>query len=241
MASDRKLTDLELERHLAGDLAEARFAEATDADRARLGELRAENEAFLRSVDVDMEVKRIHQRVERMTPPKRSWLRWFVPASALAAAAAVILVIMKRGGDGGGTGVGSDDLQVKGDEITLVVHLGTGAGSKRLTSGDTVHAGDRIRFELGGLKPGFVAVIGIDGSGQPTIYHPDRGTGPIAFDPANRVVPGAIELDATAGAERFFAVYSERPFAFEVVLPALATNGALPAGVTKAEVVLQKQ
>lgn len=240
MASvERKLTDLELERHLAGELPEARFALATDGDRARLGELRAESEAFLRSVDVDMEVKRIHQRVERMTPEKRSWLRWIIPASALAAAAAVILVVVKRGGDEPGRP--PDDLSVKGDDISLVVHLASGDTSKRLMTGDTVHPGDKIRFELGGVKRGFVAVIGIDGTGQPTIYHPDGGAQPTAFDPTNRLVPGAIALDATPGAERFFAIYSERPFAFEVVLPALATNAALPAGVSKAEIALQKQ
>lgn len=239
MASDRKLTDLELERHLAGDLPAARFAMATDADRARLGELRAEAEAFLRSVDVDMEVKRIHQRVERMTPPKRSWLRWFLPASALAAAAAVILVLFRRDNDA--PAPNGDDLAVKGDEISLVVHLASGDGSKRLTSGDTVRAGDRIRFEIGGTKAGYVAVVGIDGSGTPTVYHPDHGAAPTAFDPAHRLVPGAIELDATPGAERFFAIYSERPFALDVVLPALAMNTALPPGVSKAEVVLDKK
>lgn len=237
--AERKLTDVELERHLAGDLPEARFAAATDADRARLGELRAESEAFLRSVDVDMEVKRIHQRVERMTPEKRSWLRWFIPASALAAAAAVILVVFRKGGDTPARP--PDDLAVKGDEVSLIVHLASGDGSKRLTSGDTVRPGDRIRFELGGIKPGFVAIIGIDGSGTPTVYHPDRGAAPTAYDPANRLVPGAIELDATPGDERFFAIYSERPFAFDVVVPALATNGALPPGVSKAEIVLHKQ
>lgn len=239
MASERKLTDLELERHLAGDLPAARFADATDADRARLGELRAEGEAFLRSVDVDMEVKRIHQRVERMTPPKRSWLRWFVPASALAAAAAIILVVFRRGDtpsrpDG-------DDLAVKGDEISLIVHRKTADGSTRLTSGDSVRAGDEIRFEIGGTKPGYVAVVGIDGSGTPFVYHPHGGAAPIQFDPSSRLVPKAIQLDATPGDERFFALYSERPFAFDVVLPALATNGALPPGVSKAEVTLQKQ
>src|SRR5436190_9692342 len=132
--ADRKLTDLELERHLAGDLPQARFAEATDADRARVAELRAESEAFLRSVDVDMEVKRIHQRVERMTPEKRSWLRWFIPASALAAAAAVILVVFRKGNEP--TGRPPDDFTVKGSEISLVVHLASGNTSKRLTSGD---------------------------------------------------------------------------------------------------------
>lgn len=241
--AERKLTDLELERQLAGDLPEARFSEATAADHARLGELRAESEAFMRSVDVDMEVKRIHQRVERMTPDTRpgrgSWLRWFIPVSALAAAAAVILVVIRRGDEGTEGGLG--DTQVKGDEISLVVHRASDGGSTRLSTGDAVHAGDRIRFEINAGKPGFVAIIGIDGTGQPTIYHPDRGTTPVAFDPKEHLLPGAIELDATPGDEKFFAVYGERPFAFDVVVPALATGTSLPPGVSKAEVVLQKK
>jgi hypothetical protein len=238
--AERKLTDLELERHLSGDLPEARFSEATQADHARLGELRAEAEAFMRSVDVDLEVKRIHQRVERMTPEKRSWLRWFIPVSALAAAAAVILVVIRRGNDGTDTG-NIDDIQVKGDDITLVVHRASGDGSTRLVTGDAVQSGDRIRFELNAGKPGFVAIIGIDGTGTPTIYHPDQGTAPIAFDPATKLLPGAIELDATPGDEKFFAIYGERPFSFDVVVPALATGTALPPGLSKAEVVLHKK
>jgi hypothetical protein len=238
--ADRKLTDIELERHLAGDLPAARFSEATQADQARLGELRAESEAFLRSVDVDMEVKRIHQRALRMTPEKRSWLRWFIPVSALAAAAAVILVVIRRGNEDTGAGRG-DDIQVKGDEISLVVHRASGDGSTRLVTGDAVAAGDRIRFEINAGKPGFVAIIGIDGTGRPTIYHPDQGTAPVAFDPATHVLPGAIELDATPGDEKFFAIYGERPFAFDVVVPALATGTALPPGLSKAEVVLHKK
>ncbi len=237
--AERKLTDVELERHLAGDLPEARFSEATAADHARLGELRAESEAFLRSVDVDLEVKRIHQRALRMTPEKRSWLRWFIPVSALAAAAAVILVVIRRGNEGSGGGLG--DTQVKGDEISLVVHRASGDGSTRLATGDAVHAGDRIRFEINVGKSGFVAIIGIDGTGQPTIYHPDHGTAPVAFDPKEHLLPGAIELDATPGDEKFFAIYGERPFAFDVVVPALATGTSLPTGLSKAEVVLQKK
>lgn len=237
--ADRKLTDIELERHLAGDLPEARLAEATEADRARLGELRAEAEAFLRSVDVDMEVKRIHQRVERMTPEKRSWLRWFIPASALAAAAAVILVVIRRGGDE--TGRTEDEIQVKGDEISLIVHRAADGGSTRLTTGDSVAPGDKLRFEINAGKPGYVAVIGIDGTGTPTVYHPADGTAPALFDPSARLLPGAIELDATPGDERFYAVYAERAFSFDIVMPALATNRPLPVEISKAEVVLRKK
>jgi hypothetical protein len=237
--ADRKLTDLELERHLAGDLDAARFAEGTDADRARLGELRAEQEAFLRSVDVDLEVKRIQQRVANAAPQRRAWWRWLIPAGTLAAAAAAILVFIKRP-TGPDAPIG-DDIQVKGDDITLVVHLATGADSRRLSSGDTVAPGDRIRFEVNAQKPGFVAIIGIDGSGTPTIYHPAQGTGPTAFDPSSRLVPGAIELDATPGDEHFYAVYSATPFVLDAVIPAIAGNGALPHGLSKAEVVLHKK
>jgi hypothetical protein len=237
--AERNLTDLELERHLAGDLPEARFAQATEADRARLGELRAENEAFLREVDVDLEVKRIQQRVARAAPEKKSWWRWLLPAGALAAAAAAIFVFVRRGSDDPNRL--DDDIQVKGDDVTLVVHLATADGSRRLASGDAVAAGDRLRFEVHAGHAGYVAVIGIDGSGAPTIYQPSSGHTPMTFDPAARLLPGAIELDATPGDERFFAVYSRTPFALDAIVSAFATNAALPAGVAKAEVVLRKK
>lgn len=237
--ADRNLTDLELERHLAGDLPEARFAQATDGDRARVGELRAESEAYLRSVDVDMEVRRIQQRVARAAPEKRAWWRWLVPAGALAAAAAAVFVFVRRGSDN--PRQIDDDMQVKGDDVTLVVHLATQDGSRRLASGDAVAAGDRIRFEINAGHAGYVAVIGIDGSGAPTIYYPNEGTAPAPFDPGSRLLPGAIELDATPGDERFYAIYSAKRFAFDAIVPALASNGAMPVGVSKAEVVLNKR
>ena len=238
--AERRFTDLELERELAGDLPSERgFAEhATEADRARLAELAGEHEAFLRGIDVDAEVRRIEQRVARAAPEKRpAWWRWLVPAGALAAAATVALVVLRRGDTPQPV---VDDLQVKGDEIALVVHVATETGSRRVSSGDEVRPGDKLRFEINALKPGYVAVVGIDGSGTLSIYHPGNGTGPIAFDPQARVLPGAIRLDATPGDERFFAIYSPTPFAFDTVLPALEENRALPPGVSKAEVVLKK-
>lgn len=240
--ADRRFTDLELERQLAGDLPAARQfdTQATDADRARLAELRAEHEAFLRSVDVDNEVRRIQQRVARAAPEKKVWWRWLAPAGALAAAAAVVLVLLRRGGEQPQK-PDEDDLQVKGDEISLVVHAQTESGSRRLTTGDDVAPGDRLRFEVNAAKPGYIAVVGIDGSGQLSIYHPGNGTGPIAFDPNARLLPGAIRLDATPGEEHFFALYSQAPFAFDTVMPALQENRSLPAGISKAEVVLKKK
>jgi hypothetical protein len=209
VADDRKLTDLELERELAGDLPAARMAEATGADRARLAELRAEGEAFLRSVDVDMEVKRIQQRVARAKPEKSpAWWRWLVPAGALAAAAAVLLVFLRRGD----SPKHEDDIQIKGEGVALIIHLATSGQSQQLGDGDTVKPGDRIRFEVDAPKPGYVAIFGVDGSGKVTLYYPE---GPTAakYDPEDRLMPGALQLDATPGDERFMLFYSPKPFA----------------------------
>jgi hypothetical protein len=238
--AERHFTDVELERQLAGELPADRAFDtrATDADRARLAELRAEHEAFLRSVDVDMEVKRIQQRVARAAPEKKVWWRWLVPASALAAAAAILLVLMRRGDTPHKPD--DDDLQVKGDDISLIVHLATPDGSRRLSNGDPVAPGDKIRFEVNAVKPGYIAVVGIDGSGALSVYHPGNGTGPAAFDPHARLIPGAISLDATPGDEHFYAIYSATPFSFDTVFPALEENRSLPAGISKADVVLKK-
>ncbi|HEY5946909.1 MAG TPA: hypothetical protein VIV40_15505 [Kofleriaceae bacterium] len=239
--AERRFTDLELERQLAGDLPALRAfdTQASDADRARLAELRAEHEAFLRTVDVGNEVLRIQQRVARAAPEKRVWWRWLVPAGALAAAAAVVLVLLRRGSDQPHNP--DDDFQVKGDEISLVVHVATESGSRRVTTGDDVAPGDKLRFEVNAAKPGYIAVVGIDGSGQLSIYHPGNGSGPIEFDPHARLLPGAIKLDATPGDEHFYALYSPAPFAFDIVLPALQENRSLPAGISKTEVVLKKK
>ena len=237
--ADRQLTDVELERHLAGELSDARvkLLDASAADRARLAELRADHEAFLRTVDVANEVRRIQQRV--VAPQKRAWMRWLVPAGALAAAAAAVLVFVRRGTDSHKPD--DDDMQVKGDDISLVVHVATSDGSRRVSTGDTVAAGDRIRFEIDAGKPGYVAVLGIDGTGTVSVYYPEAAAEPARFDPKTRLVPGAIELDTTPGDERFYAFYSLSSFDVYQVMNTLRGSAPPPPGVSRAEVVLHKR
>jgi hypothetical protein len=229
--AERKLTDVELERELAGDLPAARMGEATAADRARLGELRAESEAFLRSVDVDLEVKRIQQRVERAKPEPRAWWRWLVPAGALAAAATVLLVFLRRGDTPTHR---DDDFQVKGEGVALIIHLATSGQSQQLDTGDLVKPGDRIRFEVDAAKPGYVAIFGVDGTGKVTLYYPD-GPDAAKYDPEDRLVPGAIQLDVTPGDEHFTVVYSAKPFSTAIL------GGSIPSGLQHDEIVLKKQ
>ena len=235
--ADRRFSDVELERSLAGDLPAARAQlverDATDADRARLSELRAERDAYFAGMDIDAEVRLIRARASMMPVPKR-WWRWALPAVLAAAAAAIfIFVIRPKSSD--------DDIIVKGEPVTLTIHRAEAAGSRPLASGDVVHPGDRIRFEVTAAKKGYVAVVGIDGSGATTVYFPFASSVPVDFDPAaGAVLPGAIQLDATPGDERFFAVYGLEPFSVDTVVAALRARRALPGGITAAEVILRK-
>lgn len=239
--AERTFTDLELERHLAGDLSAARASEleakASAADRARLDELRAEQQAFLAQVDVDAEVRAIGRRMTKVELEPRglaSWWRWVAAGGALAAAAVAILVLTRRTD---APSPGDDDLGIKGGDVALIVHAERG----QLATGDTVVPGDRLRFELNAGAPGYAAVIGVDGSGTPTVYFPDGAPTAAPVDPtATRILPGAIELDATPGDETFHVFYADRPFAVDLVLPAVR-GGPLPVGVTSATVSLHKQ
>lgn len=239
--AERTLTDLELERALADDLPASRLASATPADRVRLDELRAEHAAFLAQIDVAAEVRAIGRRAEQLTPeaPRKklaAWWRWAMTGGVLAAAAATLLLVLHRR-DPGGQGIDDDDLRTKGSGITLVIHTPT----RELATGDAVAPGEKIRFEIGAPARGYVAVFGVDGAGATTIYYPFGATAPGLYDPAaTRLLPGAIELDAIAGTERFYAVYAAQPFAIDAVAHALVEKRSV-AGVSSAEVVLKKR
>jgi Domain of unknown function (DUF4384) len=238
---ERRFTDLELERSLVGDLSPARSSalttEATEADKARLGELEQEHAAFLSTVDVDAEVRRIEQRKERYKPEARRpfWLRWLLPIGTLAAAAAALVLFLQSKKPATHTG-DDDDFRTKGDDISLIIH----GEAQPLLSGDVITAGAKIRFEAQGSKPGFIAIVGIDGAQQTTVYYPYGATDATKLT-TDRMLPGAIKLDATPGDETFYALFSTQPFSIDAVLPAVRGAGKLPAGVAMSRVVLHKK
>lgn len=236
----RRLTDLELERWLAEDLPAARRESATEADRRRLDELRTEHAALLDGLDIGAELRAIDQRVARAAPARRAvrW-PWLVSGGLFAAAAAAALLVVLRPSPGPGS---DDDRRFKGGEVTLMVYAADAAGSRRLATGDTVVPGDEIRFDVMVPAAGYIAVVGIDGTGATTVYYPYGGSAPAAIDPGTAgVLPGAIALDAAPGDERFYAVFAERPFVIDAALFAGLRSGHPPAGAATAEVVLQKK
>jgi hypothetical protein len=226
--ADRALTDLELERWLAGDLPDDRTRAATADDRARLEQLRAEHAGFLASVDVGDELRAIRRRAEHLPGRRASRRIWLAAGGALAAAALAILVVRHPGSAGPDAGPDDDpdDTRVKGGSVGLVVHVATGAGSRAIAGEGPVHAGDRIRFEVSAPRAGYVAVIGLDPSGRSTVYYPFGGAAPARLDAgAGPVLPGAIELDAAEGDEHVVAVYAEQPFALDADLISALRSG----------------
>ncbi len=233
--AERAFTDLELERVLAEDLPASELdGKATAADRQRLDELRAEHQAFLATVDVDAEVRAIGRKIEKLPAEPRklaSWWRWVITGGALAATAAAVLIVIDRRPDP----TPDDDIGVKGDGISLIIHT----ESRRLATGDIVHPGERIRFEINAARRGYVTVIGIDGAGARTTYFPFGASAAAPIDPAQtRILPGAIQLDATPGDEKFFAVYATHPFTTDEAIAAIAKP---QPGMSSSEVVLKKQ
>jgi hypothetical protein len=235
--ADRVFTDLELERLLANDLPASRVAEieskSTAADRTRLDELRTEHAAFLGTVDVAAEVRAIGKKMKTIEhAPRKVWWRWLAACGTLIAAAATIVLVIRKGGE-----QTDPDLTIKGDDVSLVVHTPT----RRLANGDSVLSGERVRFELVAPRRGYVTIVGVDGTGKPSVYVPFGGDAAIAFDPgAGSLLPGAIQLDNTPGDETYFAFFSAQPFSVDAVLPAVK-GGRVPEGVSSSQIVLRKQ
>lgn len=161
-----------------------------------------------------------------------TWKAW-VPALGLAAALGVVGV-MKVSVDGGGPGTGSqteDEVYIglKGGPQLAVYGL-HGAGEAFQVQPDaTLKPKDRLRFVVRPAGAKWVMVASRDGAGAFSVYHPFGAQGPAQLTGAPKVeLPGAVELDDTAGTEQLVAVFSEAPFTAADVEAALKANPADP-------------
>lgn len=81
----------------------------------------------------------------------------------------------------------------------------------RALAGEERQPGDEIVVTLDAPdESGFVAVVGIDGSGKVHTYYPTSGD-TLAAMPPDGHLPRSLVLDQSSGAERLFAVFSARP------------------------------
>jgi hypothetical protein len=166
------------------------------------------------------------------------------------------LGIFSLASDLGRGGIRSDDTRAKGDAFHLSLFRKTGTGVERLADGATAHARDLVQVGYSAGAGGFGAIFSIDGRGTVTYHLPEGYSGgsraaPDVDGKGEAVLPSAYELDDAPRFERFFFVYSAKPFGLEeldrsarslAADPRSAETGRprLPAGSSLSSLILRK-
>lgn len=187
------LSDLKLERVLSEE-ADAATLEPHLAScalcTARLGELRAE-------------VAVLADDLTRVRPLRQRLKTAGVVAGALAAgflAFTVYLQVRVNPLESDGR------LKGQGFAVALVVK-GADGSIARPSPGASVRPGDAVRFQVSTVRPGFVAILGVDSAGTVSLYYPDEGEGLLQLgEGRGQLLPGSVVLDETLGAELFVAL-----------------------------------
>jgi hypothetical protein len=216
----RHLTPIDLdalEMDLIGS-AERRPLEAHSASCAECSRRRVERRAHAERFS-DRVFAHTLTVVRGRLAPRWRFVRWAVPL--VAGAAALMMWLAPPGRHRA-----LPELTAKGPP-SLKVFARRAGQVFPVVDGAVLAPGDAIRFfvEPNGLTN--VIIGSVDGAGKATIYYPYGGRQSAAVDPRKLFeVPGSIALDAAAGPERVFAVFSRHPLPGVQVQRALATLGA---------------
>jgi hypothetical protein len=246
------MSDLALERLLAGDLAGAGrnavlvHLAACAACAARLDRLERSNERFVRDAPVAPMVDAIARGIAGSVPwsarPRRRAVAAGVVAAVVGIAAAIAL--FPRTGERaaapaperkkGGVAAGDGDLTLE-----LIARHADGRVA-RIASGASLTPGEAVRFHIASSRAGHLAIVGIDAVQVVTPYAPAAGAGGlIAVTPGEHLLAGSIILDDTLGVERIVAVRCDEPVPIRDVVAAarraLAIAGGDPARVDRLE------
>jgi hypothetical protein len=203
------LSDFLLDRFRLGELegaAESEHATTHLGDceqcRARLAELEA---VMAPAIDLGT--------APAITPlrPSKRWPRralWFAPL--LAAAAIAVLVPWTKTG-----------LRSKGGGWHLgVVAQHANGRVTRVSPGEALRPGDRLRFEVSAPTDAFVSVISLDAKGTVTPFVPATGDTAAIRAGKQQLLDGAVRLDDAMGPERILLLACPRPMAVAEVVAA---------------------
>jgi hypothetical protein len=134
------------------------------------------------------------------TPPRRRWIWWLVASPALAA---VVLLLVFR--------ARPPEFSIKGGPAFAIYSRHAGQVSL-VHDGDTLHAGDEVRFVAVSETLPYLLVCSVDGTRKASIYFPFDGKESGTVELRSRVeLPGSVVLDEAAGPERIFALFSSKP------------------------------
>jgi hypothetical protein len=196
---------LELARQLTGELerVDSPALDALQADVERPG---------LAPFDWEILSSAAHRETEdearpAAAPPTRSFWRWvgFLTPAALVLGALVlalpqpatleIVPMVDRPG-------------LKGPEVDLDFLVAEGERFRPGIPGETLAAGDRIQlsYKTAGLNN--LVLVGVDGTGEISVYYPAQGDVPEPIIPGERhMLDGSLILDGAPGPEVFVAAF----------------------------------
>jgi len=141
-------------------------------------------------------------RLLPVAPQARGWRRW--PAlwlAPLALVAALVVLVPWR--------APPERSKGGGWQLGLIAQHANGR-IDRISSGDALAPGDRVRFEVTAPSAAFVSIISMDGAGAVTPFFPPSGTAAAISPGKQQVLEGAIRLDAALGPERLVLVACAR-------------------------------
>ena len=144
---------------------------------------------------------------------RRRW-QWLLLAAPVLAAAAVIFLVLRDP-----TPV-PPELGIKGDASWQVFAHRAGK-TFEVHDGAMLAAGDEIRFVVVPDRARFVLIVSVDGAGTASIYYPYNGATSAPIEGPRVELAGSIALDAAAGPERIFALFSDEPIAATAARDAL--------------------
>ncbi len=163
-------------------------------------------------------------------PRRRPWLATGV-GSGLALAASIAMILLLRRHDRLPPGPEptqastADTVASKGLDFELVAVVDRAGHQTRARSGDSVVPGDRVQLAYSVVEPGYLFVIGIDGTSRATIYFPEP-TGSSEVQPGREVeLPFSLVVDAVPGAEHFYGVLCRNARPSAEVARAVETMG----------------
>ena len=246
------ISDLEFDEWRALELdagaVEALTAHVTGCKRCqkRRALLEAQADEFLRRYP-ELDLPALASTKSSVRPASRtrgtivSWRRGWAIASGLAglAAAALALLLLRPVEPVADAELGT---RIKGSS-----RLGffVKRGDQVLPGGDeeVVYPRDLLRFTLTTVKTSHTAILSLDGAGVASVYHPAAPQSQRFGVVRDEALDQSIELDATLGRERIWAVFCDAPFEVEPLRARLEAKRELevPAGCTIDQLTVVKQ
>jgi len=221
MTSERRPSELAIERLALGELAPDEAARVRDAlgddAQARLDALAKDDAETLARLPPAVVAAEVRRRLAVARPqPQPQPVRWWIPAGAMVAAGLAAWWIARppratAPEDGPSiewpSDPGSDDVvRIKGDATLSIDRVGV-QGLEPLREGDLVRAGDRLQLHYRAADRQQGAIVSIDGRGVATLHFPaDADAAPVLATGGTVALDHSYELDDAPGFERFFFV-----------------------------------